>query len=71
MLRTRLEYHVFNHADNPAAFEYLKLLPSNILDKIGMRSGWSSYDVREELKRLGVPNDSFILSEGTSFSHIQ
>ena len=69
VLRIRLEYHVFNHADNPAAFQYLKLLPSNIRNEIEMRRGWSLYDVREELKRLEVPKDKFILFEGNLIQH--
>ena len=64
VLRIRLEYHVFNHADNPAAFQYLKLLPNNMKDMIGMQGSWLLYDVRKDIKRMEIPEDKFSLFEG-------
>ncbi|KAI6649290.1 Myotubularin-related protein 2 [Oopsacas minuta] len=66
VLKSRLEFHVFNHADNPAAFQYLKLLPSDLKNKISKCKGWNLYDVRKELKRFEIPIDKFYIFEGNS-----
>ena len=64
VLKMRLEFHVFNHADNPAAFQYFKLLPSNVREQLGTCNGWKLYDVKTEFERFKIPQDQFTLFDG-------